>query len=633
MSVRDRRACAGTTLPLGSSSKGKQCRRKIIRHTCARPLSLLVCKLSILLFAAAPASAQTIAWDPNTESNLAGYLVLSGTQPGTYSSQTDAGLATSLPITGIDVTKNTYFAVQAYTSDGLLSGFSKEVMLPAAVPPLTTAIASLHRERGRAAADGHAGDVERQRNERRGTGGVQVRAVPAARRVVGCTGLRHRSTFTWTPGWNDIGKAAVQVWVRAVGSTAAYEAWRGTDVFDINTAPAKLTADTSFPSPAGQPVLWTAQIAGSPVALDTGSWCSTRRPRHGRCCGTTKPATRRAGFPRETASTGCRCWRAASAARLPTRCGPAAAKSSSRPRRWLSPRSLPTGPFRRWSGRLSPGLPGHPAAPPVPGIQVRAVLGAGDGLEGRAGLLDVTNLQLDADVGRGRSPTCSRCGRGTAGRRRSYDAWLPTKTFEIEPAKLQLTTDSVFPVPPAATVLWTASVPDPSLSLEYAFFVYDRSSGDLELRAALRSGQHLRLDARADGLVCGAGLGAPRGIDRLLRSLAGNRIPGRGLVPRAPHVVHGGHGHCRPRPARPSRGRLSPAAAPRRRSSTASCSTARAAAGVCSERYSAGRSVTWTPGAQDAGTHALQVWVRSVGSAASYEDWQRNGVVRDSTLT
>src|SRR5687767_3210493 len=83
-------------------------------------------KLSLLLFAAAPAGAQTITWDPNTESNLAGYLVHSGAQPGTYSSQTDAGLATSLPITAIDVTKNTYFAVQAYASDGMLSAFSQE---------------------------------------------------------------------------------------------------------------------------------------------------------------------------------------------------------------------------------------------------------------------------------------------------------------------------------------------------------------------------------------------------------------------------------------------------------------------------------------------------------------------------
>jgi hypothetical protein len=41
--------------------------------------------------------------------------------------------------------------------------------------------------------------------------------------------------------------------------------------------------------------------------------------------------------------------------------------------------------------------------------------------------------------------------------------------------------------------------------------------------------------------------------------------------------------------------------------------------------YSASRTVTWTPAAQEAGTHALQVWVRSLGSAASYEDWSGTG--------
>jgi hypothetical protein len=38
--------------------------------------------------------------------------------------------------------------------------------------------------------------------------------------------------------------------------------------------------------------------------------------------------------------------------------------------------------------------------------------------------------------------------------------------------------------------------------------------------------------------------------------------------------------------------------------------------------YSQTRTVTWTPSASEAGTYAIQVWVRSTGSASAYEDWQ-----------
>jgi len=40
------------------------------------------------------------------------------------------------------------------------------------------------------------------------------------------------------------------------------------------------------------------------------------------------------------------------------------------------------------------------------------------------------------------------------------------------------------------------------------------------------------------------------------------------------------------------------------------------------KEYSQSQAATWTPGANEAGTYALQVWVRSTGSASSFEDWQ-----------
>jgi hypothetical protein len=39
------------------------------------------------------------------------------------------------------------------------------------------------------------------------------------------------------------------------------------------------------------------------------------------------------------------------------------------------------------------------------------------------------------------------------------------------------------------------------------------------------------------------------------------------------------------------------------------------------QEYSSSNTLVWTPGPGEAGRYALQVWVRSAGSSAAYEDW------------
>jgi hypothetical protein len=68
-------------------------------------------------------------------------------------------------------------------------------------------------------------------------------------------------TFTWTPTWEDVGDQVLQVWVRSNGSTAAYEAWRGTGWFTIEKAGMNLTTTTLFPAPPGSHVKWMAEVA------------------------------------------------------------------------------------------------------------------------------------------------------------------------------------------------------------------------------------------------------------------------------------------------------------------------------------------------------------------------------------
>ena len=82
-----------------------------------RRLHILVV-LAVLLGTASAIEAQTpitLAWDPNTEPDIAGYEVSYGNQSGVYSTHVDVGNVTSMPFTptpGIVY----YFAVKAYNS-------------------------------------------------------------------------------------------------------------------------------------------------------------------------------------------------------------------------------------------------------------------------------------------------------------------------------------------------------------------------------------------------------------------------------------------------------------------------------------------------------------------------------------
>lgn len=68
-----------------------------------------------------------LAWDPNPERNLGGYVLHYGSNPGDYTVELDVGKATnvtvSLPIPG----QMYYFALTAYTTDNHVSTFSDEV--------------------------------------------------------------------------------------------------------------------------------------------------------------------------------------------------------------------------------------------------------------------------------------------------------------------------------------------------------------------------------------------------------------------------------------------------------------------------------------------------------------------------
>lgn len=90
--------------------------------------------LPLLLFAPAlvhAAGRATLAWDANTEADLAGYKVYVGTASGQYGPPVDVGLTATPTAPTHDVEPledGTYFfAVTAYDASGNESGFSNEV--------------------------------------------------------------------------------------------------------------------------------------------------------------------------------------------------------------------------------------------------------------------------------------------------------------------------------------------------------------------------------------------------------------------------------------------------------------------------------------------------------------------------
>jgi len=85
-----------------------------------------------------------LAWDPNSETNLAGYKVYFGMASGVYNAPNIIGTETTYTVNGLGP-GTWYFAVTAYNTEGLESGYSNEVSttIAGAQLSITTQVASL----------------------------------------------------------------------------------------------------------------------------------------------------------------------------------------------------------------------------------------------------------------------------------------------------------------------------------------------------------------------------------------------------------------------------------------------------------------------------------------------------------
>jgi hypothetical protein len=89
---------------------------------------LLISFLIIVTNSNAYSADVTLAWDPNSEPDLAGYVLYWGTSSRSYTFSNDVGNTTTHTISGLSIGQTYYITVTAYDTSANESGYSNEVV-------------------------------------------------------------------------------------------------------------------------------------------------------------------------------------------------------------------------------------------------------------------------------------------------------------------------------------------------------------------------------------------------------------------------------------------------------------------------------------------------------------------------
>jgi VCBS repeat-containing protein len=110
--------------------------RGIARHSSLAKLLGRTVLCGVIGCAAVNAADVRLAWNANTETDIAGYRLTYGTSAGSRPSTVNTGAVTTATVTGLAEGRTYYFAVQAVNQDGLVSDPSSEISYQ--VPSTTT---------------------------------------------------------------------------------------------------------------------------------------------------------------------------------------------------------------------------------------------------------------------------------------------------------------------------------------------------------------------------------------------------------------------------------------------------------------------------------------------------------------
>jgi hypothetical protein len=446
----------------------------------------LVFVLLLGLFAWAPSLlyGQTLEWDPNPEPDIDRYRVYQRTASESYTVGVDVGTSAcsssvcSYQPQGVDWSISNYFVVTAINTGQLESPFSVEAeWIPASVTTFTSLTADSSYPlvvetpvTWTAIATNNLDPVEYRFYLYRQTGWTMVRDYSTT------------NTWTWTPGSTDQGSPNyLQVWARAVGSTALFDAWLGTPAFEILPPPLVLSANVDFPTPSDNLVTWTAAAtAATTTALEyqfrvmdvtTGNWSVFRGY---------APNDQAQWTPGAPGSYVVEAWTRAVGSTAPFESVATTGTLSVQPTAVSVPAlyvdtTFPAqaGKPMTWTAHPKGGISGPLQYQfwlysPATGWKIAQPWGPSQSF---------TWTPTWGEEGTHYLQVWARNNGSTA----PYEAWRATGAFTIDPADPHLTTSTIFPAPPGNPIQWTADVSDPASASEYQFWVYSAATNQWTL--------------------------------------------------------------------------------------------------------------------------------------------------------